>query len=130
MAIRIDVACNDPDNGNFIGKFHMLQVTAGDDDMEFEGPLYQSDGITFSVKDGRARFGRIRVPILQSKDWVGNWCWNSVWVRWPDALKVINYLGKQTVQGWHMSCGPELLYDAFNARREITPAEWKRNNET
>lgn len=130
MAIHIDFACNDPDNGNYVGKFHMLQVRAGDIDMEFDGPCYQSDGITFSVGADRiARIGRIKVYTHSYQNWVGNWCWDSIAVAWPDMLKVINYLGRQQKQGWHMSSGPTALFDAFNERHAITPAEWKAESD-
>jgi len=129
MAISVDFACNDPDNGNFVGKFHMMQVRAGDDDMEFDGPWSQSEGITFSAKDGKARIGRIIVPFWSYRQWVGNWCWDSISVSWVEALRIINYVGKNKAGGWHMSNGPTELFDAFNERHEITPLEWKASNE-
>lgn len=131
MAIQVMVACNDPDNGNFVGKFHMLEVVAGSDSMEFEGPWDQGEGIVFRLEgDGqKARVGRIVVPILHYREWTGNWCWNTIWVRWDKALEIINYLGRQHAQGWHMSCGPDGIFQAFNERHQITPAEWKLNNE-
>ena len=107
----------------------MLQVRAGADDMEFDGPCYQSDGIRLRVERGFAYVGRIKVRCLSYQSWVGNWCWDSIAVAWPDALKIINYLGRQKAQGWHMSCGPDTLFDAFNERHAITPAEWKESNE-
>jgi hypothetical protein len=99
--------------------------------MEFEGPIYQSDGVTLMVdSSGRfAKIGRLTVDILGYHAWAGNWCWDRISVAWPEALKIINYLGSLEKQGWHMSCGPTELFDAFNARHAITPAEWKANNE-
>lgn len=140
MAISVDFACNDPDNGIYVGKFHMMQVRAGADDMDFDGPCYQSDGITFKIIETPivgsisnqhlfAQVGRLKVPIYGYREWVGNWCWNSISVSWVEALKIINYIGKNKTGGWHMSNGPTDLFDAFNERHEITPLEWKANNE-
>jgi hypothetical protein len=129
MAIHVDFACNNPDNGNPVGKFHMMQVRAGDIDMEFEGPCYQSDGIRFNSDRGTTRVGRIKVNALSYKSWVGNWCWDSITVSLKDALRIINYVGRQTKQGWHMSCGSEILFDAFDKRHAITEEEWHAENE-
>jgi hypothetical protein len=129
MAIHVDFACNDPDNGNPVGKFHQLQVQAGVDDMEFEGPCYQRDGVIFRMEGEMAHVGRLRIPVLAYRSWVGNWCWDRIYVSWVHALEIINYLGKLEKQGWHMSCGPEQLFEAFNERHAITPAEWKTNTE-
>lgn len=123
MAVSIDVSCNDPDNGNFVGKFTMLQVRCGDIDLEFEGPWPQSRGMSFSVNNGKAQIGRIKVPILGYGNWVGNWCWDSISVKWPDALRIIEHLGKRTE--WHCAGGVCELCDAFDARRKISPKEWK-----
>ena len=129
MAIHVDFACNDPYNGNFVGKFHMMSVRAGEDDIDFEGPWNQSEGITFRIAEDHAYVGRLKVPIWSYREWVGNWCWNSITVSWDEALKIINYLGKSKTGGWHMSEGPTELFEAFNERQEITPMEWKANNE-
>jgi hypothetical protein len=129
MAIWVDVACNNPDNGIFVGKFHMMSVRAGADDLDFEGPWSQYDGVTFLAMEKFARIGRIRVPIHAYKQWYGNWCWDSIAVSWPDMLKIVNYLGNNRKRGWHMTNGPDDLFTAFNERHEITPMEWKFNNE-
>ena len=124
MAVSIDFCCNDPDNGNYVGKFHMMQVRCGDIDLEFDGPWSQSEGITFRVDGGFAFIGRIKVKALAYREWVGNWCWNSISVAWPDALRIINYLGNSN-GGWHLSGGDADLFDAFNERKAITPQEWR-----
>lgn len=127
MSVRVDFFCNDPDNGIFVGKFHRMQVSCGDLDMEFEGPWFQKEGIVFRLDNGgeHAIIGRLRIPILGYRERVGNWCWNAIWVPWPRALEIINYLGRNKVQDWHMIEGPCKLFDAFNERHVITPLEWR-----
>jgi hypothetical protein len=83
--IRIDFACNDPDNGNFAGR--VAQIHVGDalelvarnwNILSFNGcPRFRVDR-RFIVLSGK------RWPIVQSVDWYGNWCWNAYWFE-PDV---------------------------------------------
>ena len=133
MAITLNFACNDPDNGNFIGKFDKMEVDGGDLHMEFECSLYPSKGVPVSFKfpvingDGTARVGKLKLRGLWYKPWYGNWCWDAVWFSWVDALAIINYVGK--LKYWRMTEGPCALFEAFNERHKITPMEWKAENE-
>jgi hypothetical protein len=133
MAISISFACNNPDNGNFTGRFDKLEVDAGNLHLEFESADYPSRGIPVSFEFpvtngyGKVKVGRLEVQGLSYKNWYGNWCWDMARFTWCDALAIINYLGRSKV--WRMVDGDTDLFEAFNERREITPLEWKANNE-
>jgi hypothetical protein len=131
MAITVSFACNDPNNGNFLGGFEKLGVDAGELHMELEGDMYDLVRVNFDFPvtngGGTVKVGRIKVPGLAYKSWYGNWCWDAAWFSWVEALRIINYVGK--LKHWRMVDGPSDLFEAFNDRHEITPMEWKKNNE-
>jgi hypothetical protein len=127
MAITLNFACNNPDNGNFIGHFDRMDVDAGDLHMEFEG---SEETITFDFP-ARGGYGSVTIneehfPSLAYNEWYGNWCWNAASFTWVEALTIINYLG---AKGWSMTEGPCELFDAYKDRHQITPLEWKAENE-
>lgn len=127
MAITLNFACNDPDNGNFTGRFDRMEVDGGDLHMEFECGCHPSQGVRIRFEEV-AKIGRKKIQYLQYKNWYGNWCWDAIWVRWPEALEVINYVG--TLKHWRMVDGPSSLFEAFNDRHVITPQEWRAENES
>ena len=71
MNPRLDIACNDPDTGLFEGRAWMIQmgsaIELGAND--FRGPQMR-------VHDDFISIAGKRWPVLASKDWFGNWCWN------------------------------------------------------
>jgi len=128
MAITLNFACNNPDNGEFIGDFDRLDLSAGDLYMEFEG----SDTTVLFDFPVRGGYGTVKVggkewTSLAYTEWYGNWCWNAASFTWVEALEIINYLGR--VHGWRMTEGPCELFEAYNERHEITGMEWKAENE-
>lgn len=128
MAVTLMFACNG-DRGQFTGHFTAFEVECGDVRMEFRGPWNDEDGPTIefrfpvSLGPGVVIVDGIEFAAHAYMTWVGNWCWDAVSVSWPEALKIIKHLG--TRPEWHMEEGPCDLFDAFDARREITPLEWK-----
>ena len=130
MAITVSFACNDPNNGNFLGRFDRLEVDAGELHIELEGERTVEVDFDFPILGGggKVQVGRFKIPGLAYKDWYGNWCWNAASFTWVEALRIINYLG--SLKGWRMTEGPSDLFEAFNERQEITPMEWKANNES
>jgi hypothetical protein len=131
MAVRVNFACNDPDNGDCLGRFNHMDVDAGDLHMEFEGYYDEEDGcpveFSFATRSGmgRVKVGSLEVQAFAFRGWYGNWCWDGVSVSWVDALALINQLGPD----WRMTEGPCLLFDAFEARHEISPQEWRAEND-
>ena len=127
MAITLNFACNDPDNGNFVGRFDRMDLDAGGLHMVFDGPE-ETICFDFPMHGG---YGSVTIneehfPSLAYREWYGNWCWNAASFTWREALTIVNYLG---ANGWRVTDGPSDLFEAFNERHEITPMEWKANNE-
>lgn len=69
--IYLDVACNDPDNGNFSGRAQGLSIG----DAEFM-PRNWPRGYAFAELSGAIRLAGRPWRTSFSKHWVGNWCWN------------------------------------------------------
>lgn len=127
MPITVMLCCNDPNNGLFLGKAESIEVG----DIELEGP-----SIAISYKEQKLsraspmegehtlRIGRLQVPALGYKTWVGNWCWDAAKVRGVHALRILNFLAAKP--HWHCTQAVCEIYEAFNDRRKITPDEWKR----
>lgn len=90
--IRIDVACNDPDNGRFAGRAEMIKVG-----LEFlELTARRDPAPRFVEIPGRFRLSGKTWPVASSRDWFGNWCWNAYWLELPHAVDFVIWLhGRQ-----------------------------------
>jgi len=117
VPIRICYACNDPRNGDDLGRSEAIEFTLADETVRLVG-----GSVVTKLAEGRLQIGRVYVPVLASSTWHGNWCWDSALVHLAPARDAWNYLAKR--RNWHCEEGPELLFDAFNARRELTAGEW------
>ena len=128
MAITVNFACNDPRNGDCLGKFERFDVDGGDLHMEFEGPETEIK-FDFPITNGYGvvTVGNQQFHALAYRNWYGNWCWDAACFSWDVALAIINHLGASG--DWRMTEGPCSLFDAFDARHQITPQEWKDENE-
>jgi hypothetical protein len=87
-AVMIDIACNDPDNGSFAGRG--VQIKCGVDFIELEA--LRDPAPRFVELDGHIRLAGKKWPILGSKDWVGNWCWNGYWMKIDMAVDFFIWL--------------------------------------
>lgn len=109
MRIRVDFACNDPDNGLFDGRAEMVQIG---DLIELTA---RRAAPTFRVlDDGTISLAGKRWPISRSKDWVGNWCWNGYWLSAADAAAFLIWLHGRGL--FHCDQAETRLFNAW--RRE------------
>jgi hypothetical protein len=105
-SVRIEVCCNDGDNGLFAGRalsIHLsdvLELSASD----WRGPAFRE--FPDAVKISRRRF-----PIVASKDWYGNWCWNAYWMDAPVAADLLAYVHGQGTFGCEM--GEERMFSRW-----------------
>jgi len=109
----ISVACNNPDNGLFVGRFD--HVHYGDDqDMEIACRFWGSRaGMRMRfLEDGRVRLGRRVFEYQRHKEWYGNWCWDAFWMERAEARRFLRYLREDG--RWHCEGGPTRLYYWFN----------------
>ena len=110
-AIRLDVLCNDPDNGLFAHTAEGLQVTTWDgEDIEFE--CCSTRAPRFSEGDGRIRIARRWWPCLRSREWYGNWCWNAYWLE--PAIIVALLLAVRRSGMFRCTHAPTGLYENWN----------------
>jgi hypothetical protein len=118
---RICFACNDPDNGNFIGVSESIEFSFG-----LYGTIILAGGRCVTKEDnGALQISRLRVPAIYYTTWYGNWCWDSCVVSFRNAVKVLNYLAKK--QDWHCEEAPDWIYEAVNTKAAINPldARWE-----
>lgn len=127
--VRIDFACNDPDNGNFAGKVWQAAISVPSkrgpsDQVELETQFGEERSFTIvrtpddEEHEGEIRMHRIRVPFESRIYWLGNWCWDGFWFDRAEAKRL---LFRMREHGWRCTCGPARLYDWFN--KESTDAE-------
>lgn len=121
------LCCNDHRSGVFLGYAEAVEVqevslVGGRVSVNYEmKKLARAQTVE---GDHTLRIGRIRVPALGYKTWVGNWCWDLVHVRAVHALTILNYLASKS--DWHCEEAECSIFEAFNDRRLVTPEEWKK----
>lgn len=129
--IHVSFCCNNPENGQPIGRCCAVQLDAfnGSDTIEFESPDFGFEGAGNVLKqvekpkdsayrcDGGFKLGRRVFACAGWKCWVGNWCWDGTRMTGVDVLNLV----------WHMQklkyrCvnGPDEFFDLFNAGGNIT----------
>lgn len=126
MPLQVMLCCNDWRNGNFLGRAESVEIH----DVSLEGGSVTCNWINKRINSAKSyegtstlRIGRLLVPCLGYKTWVGNWCWDCATVRAVHALKIINYLAKSR---FHAIEAEAEIYEAVNDRHVVTPDEWKR----
>jgi len=125
----IDIACNDPDNGNFAYVAEQIQI--GDQFIELEA---RRRAPRFVELDGAIRLAGKSWPITGSKGWIGNWCWNGYWMKIPTIVEFLCWLHKRKL--FDLTCGEERIFNiwrldvpldrAFLDRMLGKPSTWGR----
>jgi hypothetical protein len=126
--IRIDMACNNPDNGNFVGRVCQIQLPNGALELtakawnitSFTGCPKLDESSSKVVLSGKAW------PIVRSKEWFGNWCWNAYWFESREALNFLVWLHGRSLfrceGGWSDLCDvwakplPIALHEVWRVR--------------
>lgn len=85
QALRIDICCNDPDNGLFDGRCASIALESSALDLCAQTVRAPKLRVT---ADAIFVSGR-RYEVLQSKDWLGNWAWNAYWLPLDQALDLL-----------------------------------------
>lgn len=114
----IDLACNDPDNGNFLGEVHAVDICSGA--LECDGRIFARP-LKLVVLDDAIRLSGKRWPVKDSRDWIGNWCWNYYAMLPVTVVAFAMWLKKRNLfSGWEGSCD---LVDWMEGKREMSPFE-------
>lgn len=107
-----DVACNDPDNGLFAGRATMIQYVWGDEYIELEANSWE--GFAFRKYGNAFRIHRRRFEFIDTKGWVGNWCWDGFRLRRPEAKRFLITL--KSSGRWSCTQGPTRWFNWFNGQ--------------
>src|SRR5579883_1033598 len=121
--LRLDVCCNDPGNGIFAHRAEQLQITTWDG----EGIEFECVGRAprFTEGSGFIRLLRRNWPILASKDWHGNWCWNAYWLEPSVAVRLLAAVKSSGL--FDCVCGPSSLYENWNDTPALDETLWMAN---
>jgi hypothetical protein len=112
--VMVDIACNDPDSGDFAGRAEMLSI--GSDLLELEVIRAIAPKFTEINEPEKPRckvmFCRRIFPIFGSKYGVGNWCWNGYWFKIDDVVDMLAWLHQKR---WY-NCGvaEERIYNLWH----------------
>jgi hypothetical protein len=120
--IYLDVCCNDPDNGGFTGRAVGLSIGCAEWDAT---DIFR--GSTFKEVDGGIVLSGKRWEVENSKDWIGNWCWNryllakgKITVRWY-MVEFITWLRRRKM--FHLTTAPTDFFDWWESGADIAPAD-------
>lgn len=104
--VRIDFACNDPDNGNFTGQVEAVQLMDGMLELESWGRPRRLVDL-----GGKIRFSGKTWPITGSKYGVGNWSWDGYLMKPPVAVDFLVWLHGRRL--FDCTAGWDVLYDLW-----------------
>jgi len=111
----LHLACNDPDNGEWRGRFREVNITFGlrdalDDSVELEAPY------AFKVReqDGVLVIRGKRYPYRRRKSWFGNWCWDMWILDRRDIKRLVRDL--RSTGRWSCTTGPTRWFEWFNGK--------------
>ncbi|GAB0119468.1 hypothetical protein [Acidisoma sp. 7E03] len=122
QGVRIDIACNDPNNGQFVGRANMFALPDGLG--EFEARNFLHGPKLTELKDA-IRIRRQVFPVKGSREWIGNWCWNGYWMEPPIAAEFVLTMWRSR----KFSCSSEteafgrFLFEDWEAGEPIAAAE-------
>lgn len=107
-SVSVMFACNNPDNGLFIGRFENLALSFGANGdaqhLSINGP---SRKLTF-LNGNKLRVCRRTLPIGRRREWVGNWCWDEVTLCPLGTARLLNALKDAR---WTPEAGTEELFE-------------------
>jgi len=109
--VRIDVCCNDPDDGSFAERAAGIDLQ--DSLMELRATDWR--GPVFREHPGQIQLDRRRFACSRSKDWYGNWCWNAYWLDIDEAVELLAYA--HTLRRFDCEMGDERLFNRWDQDR-------------
>lgn len=123
--VSIALCCNDPDNGNFTGRFDAVDI--GSEILKLDNKYYppKAPRLRYEMKsqgtqsgwgaspvEGRIKVARRYFPVIGYKSWWGNWCWDCVLLEPEVALRFLNYL--KELDYFQPEYGLTVFFDTFN----------------
>jgi len=89
----IHLCVNDPNNGNSTERLYAIQF---DDVLKLESAFIPDPNVVCRlISNGpemQIRIGRKTFPIKNYSYWVGNWCWDAIWVDDDIATEILAHV--------------------------------------
>lgn len=120
--VKLMLAVNDPDNGDFSGQVRAVEVVdrrGGDIYIGLESSFWDWAPPCRLWPEGELQIGRRRFPILGHLSWVGNWCWDLVIVTAWTAARIFNWLRLQGY--WSIDVGEHSMFEKW---QRAEPYKW------
>ncbi len=114
--IAIDLACNDPDNGNEIGQVRALEIADGA--LEFDGRIFGRP-LRLVENANDFRMAGKTWPFEYMKAWYGNWCWNRYWLKRDVAIAFTRWIKRRGLFT-EPHCGDEKLFNWWKSEIEVS----------
>lgn len=108
---RVDVVCNDPDNGLFAHCAQQIQI--GSQLIELEAKDWFRPPRFVEISGAFRLSGKVW-PICGSQDWVGNWCWNGYWMDIPVIVDFLAWLHGRDL--FSLTCGEDRVFTRWGWR--------------
>lgn len=103
--VRVDVACNHPDNGVFDYGARFIEIG----NLELAAHDYDRPPRFMVIDEQRFRLSGKVWKYEDRRCGVGNWCWDAFYMPLPDVADFINWLwGRKT---FAIDQGPSALFD-------------------
>lgn len=115
--VRLDVCCNDPDNGSFAGRVAGIQCQ----DLLMELGANDMRGPVFREGPDHIRISRRRFACDRSKEWFGNWCWNAYWLDVDIAVELLVYV--HGLGAFNCDQGEERLFHRWHSDRPFADGD-------
>lgn len=117
--VRIEVACNDGDNGIFAGRAEGLAFVAAGERIGLDLQCWPAP--KFTETDKGIRFFRRNCEVFESKEYYGNWCWNAYLIGLSDAAFLLYKAVRTEKFGFDMAEGDNAcrLTDAFDEDADL-----------
>lgn len=89
--VRLDFACNNPDNGDFAGRVSAIHLPEGALELTSRNWAITSfrGCPKFDEVGSAIRFLRRLWRFAGTVNWAGNWCWNAYWFPLNDAAELL-----------------------------------------
>ena len=127
--ITVSFACNNPDNGLFLGKVTAVEIHGADCSIELEGKHFPDPSNSFAEiarPEGAAdrcdrgfKIGRHEFGCYGWKNWYGNWCWDATRMTGVDVLILLRTLRDL---GYRCVASEVAFGVAYDEGQELTPA--------
>ena len=110
---RMSIACNHWENGLPRGKVGNVEIGGLGiaSIMQLYGQDIRCKTLPEMGEPKTLHIGRFRIRLHGYATWVGNWCWDVAYIRWIDAVRILDYL---KALDWHLQEAEESLWDRWD----------------